>query len=198
MLGVAGVAQLPPENILRISRHDTAFESKKYDLAPFLYILPDSTAQLTIDDIHSNAFQHQFYLDSLQMLGTWASDMGQGERPFWVRLRVESELDFPISWLINFSAGEVILFVPDGSGGFVQKKSGLDLPMRDRYFGEQYGQLPCLPLDIPAGSSQTFFFLKSKTRRRFWETSCSTFSTGHFLHLKFYIILIENSGFPMR
>ncbi len=158
LFSTSSFAQSSFSDTLRISINDFEFERKKYDFTSYLSVLTDSAGTWTIDNILSDAFQDRFQKDSLNLLGSWASDMGPDIKAIWARLTIRSELEFPLNWLINISAGNVELFVPADSGIYGHKISGVNLPMSDRYFQAKYGNLACLPLEVPPNSSQTLYF----------------------------------------
>lgn len=158
ILRAGATAQPPGEPILRISKNDPEFESKKYDLTPYLYVLTDPVGEWTIEDVSSEAFQQKFRPDSLNLLGTWTSDSRPGIKATWSRLTIHSGLDEPLDWLINLSAGKVDFFAPDGKGGYSRKQSGSHLPLKDRHFRGAYGNLPFFPVTILPGATQTVYF----------------------------------------
>jgi len=156
-----GFAQNPVDT-LKISETNPEFAAKKIYLAPYLYVLTDSVGTWTLEDIISEELQKKFYRDTQHLLYTWDIDLGSDVKAVWAKITIDSQLEFPLSWLINISAGDVSFYIPTISGSYDHKRSGLALPIKDRYYQRSYGYLPCFPLEIAPGSSQTLYFKLSK------------------------------------
>lgn len=158
LLPLNNVAQPYTCDTLQISRDDAEFESQIYNLRPYLTMITDSVGTFTIDSVASGPFQARFHEDSLGLLSRIGSDMGMDVSGYWARVVIESQLDSSINWLINIDAQFVELYIPIDSNRFKKLISGDRLPMKDRYFEKSYGILPCLPLEISPGSTQTIYF----------------------------------------
>jgi signal transduction histidine kinase/DNA-binding response OmpR family regulator len=120
-------------------------------------MLKDSTGELTIDDVSSDLYQDKFYTDSLEEFYNYDLDLGPDVRAIWIKFTIRSTLDIHLSWLLSFSTGIVEGYIPADTGGFIIYYSGINLPLKERYYKDKYGNFSLLPLEIKPGSIQTIY-----------------------------------------
>jgi signal transduction histidine kinase/class 3 adenylate cyclase/ActR/RegA family two-component response regulator len=132
--------------ILKIAPNDPRFQAGRYHLTDYLYVLVDSTGELRYSDVSSPEYADLYVPFSAAPL----FELTLQQQAFWLRLSIQSSLDHEEDWLTNFMEAEVEAYAITNDGEVEPKRSGLLVPLSARPFKKQYGQVPVLPLTIPA------------------------------------------------
>ena len=148
-------AQIPDEiKLLSITMEDPRFQKGKYDLRNFLYIFIDSTKSLNYIESSSPEYANSYVpLSEVSLV-----DLSKLRRNCWLRLTVQSSLEGEVTWLTNFMEAEVVTYTTTKTGKVRRLRSGVLVPASERYFNKQYGQLAALPITLPAGHGQTYYW----------------------------------------
>lgn len=139
---------------LNISSNDVQFQNGRYNLTDYLYILIDSSEQLSFTE--TSAPRYADYYVPLSDIST--KDLSMNEYVYWIRLSIQSDLTQETTWLTNFMESEVVAFIKTKKGDIEQKRSGILVPGSEQYFNKQYAGLGVLPISLPVGSSQNYYW----------------------------------------
>jgi PAS domain S-box-containing protein len=128
-------------------------DQEKYPLGTYLEILRDSSGELTIEDVTSQAYQTQFTPSQVE-----TPNFGFQNVPYWVRFRVQNQTEASSDWVLvlNFRNMHYMdLYVPDAtSGTFSVIKSGV---LRAQENPRNLYDKINFELVIPPGMVQTFY-----------------------------------------
>ncbi|MBF0277744.1 MAG: hypothetical protein HQM13_08140 [SAR324 cluster bacterium] len=103
---------------------------KIYFLGPYLDILEDSQKKWSIEEIASAGFAKEFSSNSLK-----TPNFGLSKSVFWVRFRLKNKGNAGTKWMLEQNyplTDSITLYLPDGTGKFVVRKTGDLLPFRER------------------------------------------------------------------
>jgi len=140
--------------VLTIDPRSPNFEKGKYPLKDYLYVLTDSTGTLSHKEVSSSKYTDLF----VPLAGVSYSELCWNRQIYWLRLSLETNSDRDALWLINLMEAEVEGFVPSPSGEIESFRSGVLLPVNERYLKGQYGQLGVLPVHLPAHGRQDYYW----------------------------------------
>ncbi|MEZ4775998.1 MAG: response regulator [Bacteroidia bacterium] len=139
--------------ILRIEEGQSEHQLH-FDLNPFIYILPDSTGNLTYEQISSPEFQSRFVYGQNEQLDLYHKDIPW----FWIRLTIASDFPRPLGLMVAWNLPEVNLYQRKDSGEISIVSSGVLTSIFDRPYSNQYGSSPYLPLEVRPDETQTYYF----------------------------------------
>ena len=101
----------------------------EYRLGPHLDLLRDPGGGATLDDVRSAARAGSFAPSDAEV-----PNLGLTDAAYWVRFRLDDRTTAPTEWLLEVAwpvVDRVTAFLPDGSGGYVEKRAGDLLPFED-------------------------------------------------------------------
>ena len=140
--------------LLNIDPNDPQFQEGRYNLGNYLYVLVDSTRRMQFSDIFSPENAHSF----VPFLKAPLQELSMSRQPFWLRLSIKSNLDHEEIWLTNFMEAEVASYSVAENGRIEKSISGLLIPLSERPYKKQYGQIPVLPLTIPGEGFHNYYW----------------------------------------
>lgn len=156
MLSSAAIGQLPDAPVLTIEANSPEFQMGKYDLTEFVSILPvQKENTLSIDSVSSTTYDERFISHSTELL--YKSDPSISN--YWIRLIVSNPSGSDLHWLSSMSFSthtQVFSMNPDST--FTSWKSGLWVPMEDRYPHVATDEVPYLPIHIKRDTTQVFYW----------------------------------------
>ncbi|MDX2246784.1 MAG: ATP-binding protein [Bacteroidia bacterium] len=154
---VGAISQTPAENqeqkILIIEK-ESKEHHLRFDLNPYLYILPDSSGNLTFNEVSSPEWQSRFLYGQNDQLDVYHKDIPW----YWVRLTIRSDFPRALSLMSAWNLPEVNLYQHKDSGEVNIVRSGVLVPIFERPLANQYGSSPYLPMEIRPDETQTYFF----------------------------------------
>ena len=125
----------------------------QYPLGRHLEILQDSTAQLTIEDVASSAYDEQFTPSQAD-----TPNSGYTTGAVWVRLRVRNQANPATTWRLGVEEarlGYVDLYTPAPNGtGFARQQAGRFRPATVQAVPYRYG---VFNLSLPPDQAQTMY-----------------------------------------
>ncbi len=139
---------------LHISPEDPRFITGRYELRHCLYVFIDSTGDLSYGEV-SSPTQADNYLEFTKVSPL---KLFFRQQPYWLRLSIKSSLDREVQWLTNFMEGDITAFQSNATKSLQSIRSGLILPASQRYYGNHYGQLGILPIDIPSQGEKHYYW----------------------------------------
>jgi len=137
-------------------------ESSGLPLNPYIELLEDHSAQLSIADMADPAIQSRF------QPANGRASVGQSRNPWWIKVTLQRTADAPTDWWLEVNSVtqlDLRLYLPDEHGAWQARQSGERVSHaegRDRTFRHMLFKLPTLaqqPLTFylrtydPAGNS---------------------------------------------
>jgi len=128
-------------------------DQEKVSLGTYLEILRDSSGELTIDDVTSQAFQDQFFPSQVE-----TPNFGYQPVPYWVKFRIQNQDETSSNWFLVLGFRNMHymdLYLPDPDGGeYSVIKSGV---LRSQENPNVLFDKLSFDLDIPPGMTQTYY-----------------------------------------
>lgn len=174
--------QAPATQPLVLSPMDPGYHEQKYDLAPYIDVLVDSSGILGIDDVVSAKYASRFNPDTGRLLTTVGSDLrGDDIAYIWARLSVRSDLEEMLHWVINISAEDAEVYIRETDGSFAHRVSGCGLKMSEKDLGGTYGSLAGFPFELLPGEEKDYYFRLS--------------GIGYYLESPFHLAVFSKESF---
>jgi len=125
----------------------------KYPLGNHLEIFRDSSGELTIKDVSSNAFRGQFFFSQVE-----TPNFGYQDVPYWVRFRVQNQSESRTDWILVLGFRNMHymdLYIPEDENqaysviqsGVLSARQGPNVSHKELSFN----------LEIPPGLEQTYY-----------------------------------------
>ncbi|MDH3648273.1 MAG: hypothetical protein OEQ53_01235, partial [Saprospiraceae bacterium] len=153
-IGISSSPTFDGIEILNVVPDDPYFLEGRYDLTDYLYVLVDSSGELRYSDVISPEYAHLFVPFSDAPLLAYSIS----RQPFWLRLSIQSSLDHEEIWLTNFMEAKVEAYSVKENGRIEKSLSGLLIPLSNRPYKKQYGQIPVLPLTIATEEFKNYYW----------------------------------------